>query len=210
MIPLSALLSLAAGALAAAPRPPDPVLGKVVFEPVVIHNVKLPGVMRKMDKTALRDKMSKQFDAWMVRSITRTRLAAAAEPIGQEKPAEGEYVLHTVMNVPLMQRDLSNVNLQIQTGKFMDFEMTLSDSSGKVVAEAKSNLVWGDGDWARSALEPGTDAPQQWIETPRDKVLTGYVRMAVERGVKYLLRDLHARQAHEKLSAGGHVNGRSS
>lgn len=196
ILSLPALLSLAVGAFAATPQPSEPVLGKILFEPVVIHNVKLPGAMRKMDKAALRTKMSNQYDAWIVRSITRAKLAGAAESIGNGAPGEGEYVLHTVMNVPLTQRDLSNVNLQIQTGKFMDFDMTLTDSSGKIVAEAKSNLVWGDGDWARSALEPGTDAPQQWIETPRDEVLTGYVRMAVERGVKFLLRDFRARQAH--------------
>ena len=113
---LLALTSLAVGTIASAARPDQPMLGRIYIEPLVIHNIQPAGKVRPIDEPATRAKLNQQFDTWIARSVTRMGLAQLVEPADREHVAADGYVLHTVMNVPLTHRDISNVDLQYQTG----------------------------------------------------------------------------------------------
>ena len=153
---------------------------QVYFEPVVINNVTIQGQKAQfpINEPELRKELSVQFDKWMARSVPGNHLAGKATPIGTNKLAPGTLLLHATLNVPLTHAaDMSHWDNQYKHGKFMDYRFSLTDASGKTVAEVKGDLTWGDGDWSHFM------GRGRHVDTAHSEVLKGYVRKAVDRGV---------------------------
>ena len=190
---LLAGVALAAGSFAVTPRTPKPI-GEILYEPVVINDAMSTEHVDHTEADALRVEMRRQFDQWIVRSVERKGLAQAVAPLTQQGAGPAGYVLHTVLDIPLGPRAHSNFYNQFRTGKFMDVEMSLTDAAGNVLAQAKSNLVWEDGDWVTPPDQDQADVAPVWRPVPHEAVLDGYVRKAVDRGVDLLLKALRERR----------------
>ena len=160
---------------------------KVYFAPVVINNVATGGAKAKypINEPELRKALSAQFDAWVVRSVTRNNLSPNASPVGTSKPKQGELLLQAVLDIPLTHdADMSHWDNQNRRGKFMSYRFSLSDVSGKVVLDTKGELTWGDGEWSRF-MGRGRHA-----DNAHEEVIKAYVRKAVDRGVLGLKKQL--------------------
>jgi hypothetical protein len=124
-------------------------------------------------------------------------LAKSVQPATGRKPGKDDYVLHTVLSLPLgYAGGTSPFANQGRHGKFMDVAMTLTDASGNVAAETRFELAWGDGDWVKTRfVHIGKNIEARREPVPFDEVIGGYVRKAVDRGVGNLARSIGEKPA---------------
>lgn len=180
---------------------PGPIIKRIYFEPVVINNIEVKSPSYPIDEPKLRSALEAQFNTWIVRSVTKKKLAIEAKAIGSQIIGQDDFVLRTTFDIPLThQADMSHWSNQFRRGKFMEYSLTLNRPDGVVVAKFTAALTWGDGFWSQSR------AKYRPADQAHDEVMKGYVRKAVDRGVEGLKRALKS----ASTSAGAASLNRSS
>jgi hypothetical protein len=163
----------------------DPVVQRIYFEPVVINNIEVKSPTFPIDEPKLRSELEKQFNTWIVRSVTKKKLAIEAKAIESFVAKQDDLVLKATFDVPLThQANMSHWSNQFRRGKFMQYSLTLARPDGVVVAKVTGGLTWGDGFWSQSRAK-GRPSDQA-----HDEVMKGYMRKAVDRGVDGLKKAL--------------------